>query len=322
MLKKLGAAFAAIVVILGAVLIFGPREPVDETISIDKAAIATDPQAYLAAEEAAHSDIIEGAHKQIIWNDPANKAKTSLSVVYIHGFSATLEEIRPLPDQVAAALGANLFYTRLSGHGRTGDAMAEPTVNDWFNDTAEAIEVGRAIGERVVVISVSTGGTFVAWAATKPEMMENVAGLVFISPNFAINNPAAPLLSAGAARYLLPPIFGAERSFEAINPEHKKWWTTKYPTAAIFPMAESVRFVDKLDKWQAKTPAMFIYHPDDKVVSADATKRVAAFWGGPTVVEEVTEAEDPFNHVIAGRVLSPSNTAPLARKIIDWIKTK
>ncbi|MDD4273595.1 MAG: hypothetical protein PHG14_07705 [Desulfobacter postgatei] len=38
--------------------------------------------------------------------------------VYIHGFSATRKETAPLSDLVAKTLNANLFYTRLSGHGR------------------------------------------------------------------------------------------------------------------------------------------------------------------------------------------------------------
>lgn len=322
MFKKLATGLFLIIATLGSILAFGPREPVDQTITFNAADIGEAPEAYLQASEARFDDIIPGAEKRIIWNDPAIKAKTPLSIVYIHGFSATSEEIRPLPDIVAKQLGANLFYTRLSGHGRSGEAMAEPSINDWFNDTAEALAMGRTLGERVVVISVSTGGTFVTWAATKPDLMKQVAGLVFISPNFGIHNPAAPLLTLGAARYLLPPVVGSERSFEPHNEEHEKWWTTKYPTVAVMPMAQSVRFVNTLDYYSAKAPAYFLYHPQDKVVKPQATRLVAAFWGGPTAVEEVNEAEDPFNHVIAGRILSPANTEPLAQKIIDWIKTK
>ena len=59
--------------------------------------------------------------------------------------------MRPLPDKVAAALGANLFYTRLTGHGQDGAAMAEGSVNAWINDYAEAMAIGRAIGGKVEI---------------------------------------------------------------------------------------------------------------------------------------------------------------------------
>ena len=62
-------------------------------------------------------------------------------------------------DIVAGAVDANLFYTRLQGHGRSGKAMGEATVEGWINDLAEAEAIGRRIGERMVLVGTSTGGT-------------------------------------------------------------------------------------------------------------------------------------------------------------------
>jgi hypothetical protein len=80
----------------------------------------------------------------------------TVAIVYVHGFSASKAEVRPLPDRVAAALHANLFFTRLTGHGQDGTAMAKGSINAWVNNHAEAIAIDRAIGERVVVIGTST----------------------------------------------------------------------------------------------------------------------------------------------------------------------
>ena len=60
--------------------------------------------------------------------------QTQWAVVYIHGFSASRMETAPLADTIATALGANLFYARLAGHGRGGAAMGEPSVQDWLAD--------------------------------------------------------------------------------------------------------------------------------------------------------------------------------------------
>lgn len=104
MLLKLLLALAFLVIL---VLLFGPREPVDGEITFEPGALGEDLDAYLAASEAAFDDIIPGTEKRIVWaGEPG--ARTDTVILYLHGFSATSEEIRPVPDQVAANLGANL----------------------------------------------------------------------------------------------------------------------------------------------------------------------------------------------------------------------
>ncbi len=323
-MKKLLVILGVVLVLAGFGAWFGPTEHVDETVRFEDSFIGTDVETYLAKSEERVANIIPGAQKQVIWANPATREKTPVSLVYIHGFSATLEETRPLPDLIARELGANLFYTRLTGHGAGSEAMATATVNDWFNDTAEALAIGRMLGEKVVVISASTGGTFASWAATRPTLSRDVAGLVMISPNYGLNNPAASVLTMGFGRDWIPMVFGAERSFEPSSPEHAKWWTTKYPTVSLLPMAASVEHVNTLRFEEIEIPALFIYHPEDGVVRADITADIAARWGQSTAAEatvfEVEESEDPLNHVIAGRILSPSNSEPLAGVAADWIK--
>ena len=69
---------------------------------------------------------------------------------------------------------------RLAGHGRSGAAMAEPLAGDWIEDMAEAMAIGRRLGDRVVVIATSTGGTLAAIAATDPVLSEGLAGVVLV----------------------------------------------------------------------------------------------------------------------------------------------
>ena len=42
--------------------------------------------------------------------------------------------------------------------------MADGSVNAWINDYAEAIAIGRAIGDKVVVIGTSTGASLATFA--------------------------------------------------------------------------------------------------------------------------------------------------------------
>ncbi|NIL99365.1 MAG: alpha/beta fold hydrolase, partial [Planctomycetales bacterium] len=241
-----------------------------------------------------------------VWAGEAG-TKTPFSVVYLHGFSASLEEIRPVPDRVAETLGANLFYTRFTGHGRDGAAMTEPRAGDWINDTAEALEVGRRLGERVIVISTSTGATLASLAETAKTQDTEIAAHVMISPNFALNSRLAFLLDLPAVRYWAPLVAGKEAGFEPVNDQQEYFWTTRYPTQAVMPMAALVRENRGRDVALARAPALFLISDEDKVVRPDVTRRISENWGGGgTVVQlRLGEGDDPYKHVLAGDIVSP-----------------
>lgn len=319
--KWLGRVLLGFGIALIAIWFLWPREPVDTEIAFDPRILPEDLDVYLAKEESRFDDITEGVEKRIIWASDVN-AQTEIAIVNIHGFSATSEEIRPVPDLVAKALGANLFFTRLKGHGRGGLAMAEPVAGDWLEDTAEALAIGRKLGQRVIVLTTSTGGTVAAIAATDPALMEQVAGLIFVSPNFRVKNPTATILEWPLVRTWSTLVAGAERSFAPLNDDHQKYWTTLYPTPALIPMAAAVKFAREADYSKVTTPALFIFSDDDAVVDAETTRAVSTKWGGPVTLEPrvMGEGDDPFNHVIAGDILSPGQTAETAEIMTNWIK--
>lgn len=313
---------ALLVIVAGAALwALGPREVLDREVAFDPAAIPADLDAWLAQRETTFADLRPEARKEIVWAG-APGVRTSLAVVYLHGFSATKEEIRPVPDEVAKALGANLYFTRLAGHGRTGEAMAEARAEDWLYDYAEAMEIGRRLGDRVIVIGTSTGATLAAVGASEPGLSQGLSGIVLISPNFALNSPAAAILDLPFARTWGPWVAGAERSFTPVNEDHGRFWTTRYPTDALFPMATLMRAARGQDWGAVTVPALFIWSPQDKVIDPAWARRVAEGWGGPHEVREVEmgEGDDPYAHVLAGRVLSPGKTAETVAAITEWAR--
>lgn len=303
------------------VLNFGPREPVDYTVSFSESDLGEDLDAYLSAAEARMDGVVPEHAKSIVWAGAAG-AKTDYSVVYLHGFSATKEEIRPVPDRVAQALDANLFFTRLTGHGRTAEAMSQATVNDWINDAAEAMAIGRRLGEKVVVISTSTGGTVFTLMAFDPALTRDVAAVVFMSPNFEIAASGSAILTWPFARQIVPLILGDERSWEPMSDVQAKHWHTRYPSDAVLPMAAAVREASNVPVSEIRIPAFFIFSPDDQVVSASATRAVAENWGGPVKIWEMSGSEvgDASAHVLAGDIVSPQTTTPVSDAISGWIK--
>lgn len=301
--------------------LFGPYEEVDLTANFDETRIGPDIDVYFQTREAVFDDITPGTEKRVIWAGDVGQ-KTALSLLYLHGFSATSEEIRPVPDKIAQELGANLVFTRLTGHGRGGEALAAAKVNDWANDVAEGLAAARRVGEKVVIIALSTGATAAVPAILSPEQARNVAGVVMISPNFGLNTALEPLLTMPAARYWLPPLAGRERQIDVRNPRYETYWTTRYPSVAILPMAALVKAVAKLDVSQTKVPALFWYSPKDQVVRPDVTARIAENWGGPSTVilVDLSEEDDPYAHQITGDIVSPGQTERAIRDMVAWIR--
>jgi pimeloyl-ACP methyl ester carboxylesterase len=308
--------------IIFGVWVFGPLEPAKMDVGFDANVLGENLNSYLMVQEKKFNDITIGVQKRVIWADKVGK-KTPLSIIYIHGFSATSEEIRPVPDQIASALKANLYYTRLTGHGRSPMAMAEPNVADWMSDMAEAIAIGRKIGQRIIVISTSTGSTLSATAALNPILSRDISGFIFISPNFGINNPFAKLLTWPAARWWVPLIAGKMRHSTPRNKQHSKFWTTTYPTIAAIPMAAIVKAVTEQDFSKVTIPALFYFSLEDKVVDPEATKNMTRKWGGRKKIINVTmtEQDDKYSHIVTGNIVSPNQTDYTVRETIKWISS-
>jgi len=300
---------------------FGPREPVETDLSFDSSVLGPDLDLYLKTEEARFNDITPGVQKQIVWAGAPNE-KTRIAIVYVHGWSATSQEIRPVPDLVAKALGANLFYTRLAGHGRPGQALADAKVQDWFHDMAEARAIGHRLGDRVLFIGTSTGGTLVSELAAASTGPEDIAGVVLISPNYRIKDPLSFLLTQPFARQYVPLILGETRTWTGKNPDHTKYWTSSYPSVAVLPLGALVRHTMGLDYTQMKMPALFVYNMLDQTVDETRTAEVAAIWGGgsQTFIPEVAEADKADAHVITGDIISPTRTQSVTQAILVWVR--
>ena len=221
---------------------------------------------------------------------------------------------------VAKELGANLFFTRFAGHGRGNEAMGEATVNDWVNDYAEAIAIGEKLGDKVILMSTSTGGSVATWGLANSDLTKNVAASIFISPNYGVQGFGASLLNGPWSKQLAELLIGKRRSFVPKNDLHKAYSTYEYPTAAILPMAAFTQLAIKSPVESYKVPALFFISSKDKVVRPELTKEVEAKWGGLHELVDVGDVEDDYDHVIAGDALSPSNTKPMADKIIAWLK--
>lgn len=274
---------------------------------------------WLQNSESRFKDLRPGTAKGIVWAGEAG-TRTPWAVVYVHGYFASRLETAPLADQVARSLGANVFYTRLAGHGRSGPAMLEATTQDWMADVLEAVLIGRTLGERVLVISCSTGSTLGTWLALSPDA-QAVAAQVFISPNFGPKDKRSNLITGPWGAQIALAIEGDTRGWETSDPRELIGWTTQHPTASLFPMMSLVKHVQSLDLSGFTTPVLMLYSERDQVVDPLAIQAVFGRIGSNVKnMIPVDYSESSSQHVLAGDIKAPGATARMSESIVQWVK--
>ena len=321
--RKIFRWLAGIVMVLAVAYGVGPRNafgPDTPTPREAPPAALAELDGWLAQQEASFTDIRPGTAKGVVWHGAVGH-KTPWSVVFVHGFSASRMEVAPLPERVAQALGANVFYTRLSGNGRTAEAMGEASVQDWLADTVEAVRIGQALGERVLVMGVSTGGTLGTWLALRPEG-QAVSAYVFMSPNYGPKDKRSELINGPWGQQLALALEGEMRGRPSEDPREALGWTNRHATRALFPMMALVKQVRESDLSAFKSPVLVLYSQRDQTVDPAEIERTFARFASPLkTLIHVTDSESVRQHVLAGDIKAPKSTEPMARQISDWVRS-
>ncbi len=272
---------------------------------------------YIRKAEEKHDDIVPGTEKALVWAN-GKKAMTDYAVIFIHGFSASRQELEPLPRKVAEMLNANIFYTRLAGHGRSQGALEEATANDWLNNAVEAIELGRKIGREVILIGSSTGCPLITWLLSRKEYRDIIHASVLVSPNFYPANKQVKLFLYPLGTRLAKMISGEEREWEPSNEDIAKYWTCKYKWEAVVPMMILVEHVRKtVNLRKIKVPTLFLYTDKDDVI--DYQRIIEAYRLFGSEQKRVRNLSQVNHHVMAGDIVSPETTELLFNEIKDFM---
>ena len=276
-----------------------------------------DIDSLLESQEKMVRGLRPGTEKKVLWFQ-GNGVKSKTSIVFIHGFSASRVEIDPVVNLIAVELNANVYFTRLRGHGQDGRALGEATYEQLLDDTIEAIEIGKSIGDDLVLIGCSTGCSLIHIALGQ---YNDIKAAIYISPNFGPKPIIGQALRIPGAKFLVPLVFGKEHSFVALNDEYTTCWTTKYPTKALFTIKTTVLASHQVDHQAIKVPIMMWFSDEDKVVNAKWTRKIASMMGDNVTLHNpsLTEQDDSSCHGIIGDILSPSQTSGAVDKLLNWL---
>ncbi|GAC1439546.1 MAG: lipase [Sediminibacterium sp.] len=263
---------------------------------------------YVAQQEASHK-IKPDNEARIVWANDSLKQKTAYAIVYLHGFSASQEEGDPVHRDIAKMFGCNLYLSRLSQHGiDTADALLNMTAGNLWETAKQAYAIGRQLGDKVILMGTSTGGTLaLQLAAAYPE----VAGLVLFSPNIAINDPNAWLLNnhwgLQIARLVKHSAFNTSSNQ---TPEYKQYWNHQYRLEGAVALEELLETTMNSNTFgKIKQPVLLLYYYKDEqhqdaVVKVPAMKEMFAQLGTPVNEKKMVPIPNAGGHVLASKIVS------------------
>lgn len=186
---------------------------------------------YVTNQESKINNLKPDNQSRIIWADAYQK--TEFSVVYLHGFSASPKEGDPIHKEFAKRYGANLYIPRLEGHGiEDEDSFKNLNPKSYIESAKDAIAIGKLLGEKVILMSCSTGSTLALYLAG--ENPDAFHGLLMYSPNIDLHDGASELLTMPWGKQLASMILGERRSISAFKGnEFEKYWTSTYSTQGV-----------------------------------------------------------------------------------------
>jgi pimeloyl-ACP methyl ester carboxylesterase len=297
------------VILLIGVYFLGPT-PAQPRYDLAMPAIPETPEGlegYVASNERKHV-IKPDNEARIVWADSARR-KTEYSVIYLHGFSASQKEGDPVHYRFAQHFGYNLYLARLADHGvDTTEALLYFTADRAWNSAKEALAIGKVLGEKVIIMSTSTGSTLALMLAA--EYPDQVHALINMSPNIAINNPAAFLLNNPWGLYIARMVMGGKYRDTQKDEERSKFWNSKYRLEATVQLQELLegRMTAETFK-RIQQPSLTLYYYKDETLQ-DTEVKVSAMLamhnslGTPDSLKVAKAIPTAEAHVLGGALAS------------------
>lgn len=313
--------------VLAVVAMAGPRtrasEPPLETVRSQLPASLAEVSEWINQRERAAGALDTFTAARVHFH--GDTTRTAWSVVHLHGFSGSRQESAPFAESIARQLGANLFEVRLAGHGMSPDSLRSPDAEAWMADAVIALGVGELLGDSVVLIGTSTGGTLASWlTAHAAHESAPIGAVILMSPNFGVKGPLGALLRYPWSNVILPRLMPrivlSDQPPE--NDEVARMGLPWVPFAAAFPMQALVDHVSAMSLATYRAPTLLLQNRDDPVVDATRAEEWLARLRdrGVAVSEEwIVPAEGEHPHVLAGRWLSPSRVEPLTARVVRFV---
>jgi pimeloyl-ACP methyl ester carboxylesterase len=185
--------------------------------------------------------------------------------------------------------------------------MANLTADELWNSAKEAYAIGKQLGNKVILMATSTGGTLALKLVTEfPE----IAGLILLSPNIAINDRNAWLLNNHWGLQVAKVVKGKYNYSKDTTALYAQYWYNRYRIEAVVQLEELIETTMKESVFKKVTqPLLLLYYykdedNQDKVVKVSAMKRMFSQISTPANLKRAMAIPNAGDHVIGSYVKS------------------
>jgi len=294
------------------ILYFAGPAPARPVYSINMPLVPDSPAAieqYIYQNESVHKLKPEN-EAGIIWANDSLKQVTNYSIVYLHGFSASEKEGDPVHRNIAAKFGCNLYLSRLAEHGiDTTEQLLNFTADRYWESAKQALAIGKKLGRKVILMGSSTGGSLaLQMAGTFPR---DVAALILLSPNIAINDPFAWILNNHWGLQLARSVKHGKYLVSDDDREvYRRYWNKPYRLEAAVELEEYLETAMIGENFKkVEQPVLLLYYYRDEI-HQDSVVKVSAMLdmfnelGTQASLKRMIDLPIAGNHVLGSPIKS------------------
>ena len=206
--------------------------------------------------------------------------KVARVVIYYHGLTSCPAQ----GDALAAKLfdlGYNVYLPRMFGHGEADPltlSLAQLRAEDLVQLANESADMAQGLGEEVVVIGLSAGGTVASWTAQyRADVDISISVSPFFGPHIV---PAWANRAATNLLLMLPNAMVWWNPLETVRPPELSYAYARYATHGL---AETMRLGAIVDSSAHTTPPAapniaMLLNDADVAVNQALAERVIAAW--------------------------------------------
>ena len=250
----------------------------------------------LAAYAAAESAGIQRQRADAITAAPGGSsilllhgARTARVVVLLHGFTNSPKQFALLAQQLYAQ-GDNVYVPRLPRHaerGGTAATFAAMTAAELRDAADSAVDIATGLGDTVVVLGLSAGGTMASWIAqNRPEPRR----VVIVAPMIAIARVPRFLDRAVMSLAVRMPNVTHKDPLDSFAPDREEGWTTR-AVGQILRLGLAVQRAAKRTAPVTRDVSILL-NAHDQTISADATLQLALQWSSHGAVVHAYRLSD------------------------------
>jgi pimeloyl-ACP methyl ester carboxylesterase len=205
--------------------------------------------------------------------------KSARTVILVHGYTSCPQQFYEIGLRFFER-GDNVLIARLPHHGlsdRMNSEQSKLKAEELAAYADEVVDIGRGLGEKVVMMGISAGGVMTAWAA---QNRNDIDLAVIISPAFGFKKIPMSLTAAVMNIY-------------SLLPDSWSWWDEKlkenvlppygYPRYSKHALTEILRLGFVVEKAAKQNPPaagkiVMVFNANDNSINNERTRQIVELW--------------------------------------------